>query len=141
MTEIIYQGKLAGSFYGFDRDRVFKTTRGNYWVQARYEHWYHYKYRPEVTIRKDNNSYYLSVEGKEVEVRRLNNVIESNINGQFNGWDGKSVYSLGNGQVWQQAEYHYEYRYEYAPEVIIYEISSGTYMSVADTLAKVRRIR
>lgn len=141
LSEIVYQGKLAGAFYGFNRDKVFKTTKGTYWIQARYKYWYHYKYRPGVTIRKDNGRHYLSVEGKEIEVRKLNNVIESNVDGGFKDWEGKSVYSLRNGQVWQQDEYHYEYKYEYAPEVMIYEISSGTYMSVADTVAKVRRIR
>lgn len=141
MGEIIYQGRLAGSFKGFNKEKVFKTARGTYWIQAKYKYWYHYKYRPEVTIKRENNRYYLSVEGKEIEVRKLTNVIESNIEGDFKGWGGESIYSLRNGQIWKQDEYQYEYVYEYAPEVMIYESPSGVYMAVAGTQAKVKRIR
>lgn len=141
MKEIVYQGKLAGAFRGFNREKVFKTARGSYWIQAKYKYWYHYKYRPEATITKENGKHFLSVEGREIEVRKLTNVIESTIDGEFKGWDGKSIYTLRNGQIWQQDEYYYEYKYEYAPDVIVYQSSSGTYMAVADTRARVRRIK
>lgn len=35
--------------------------------------------------------------------------IESEIEGEFNGWDGETIFKLTNGQIWQQAEYDYEY--------------------------------
>jgi hypothetical protein len=41
------------------------------------------------------------------------------INGAWTGWDGKTVVELTDGSKWKQAEYHYEYRYAYRPEVVI----------------------
>ena len=40
-------------------------------------------------------------------------VVESQIDGDFNGWEGETIVKLMNGQIWQQAEYHYEYHYAY----------------------------
>ncbi len=58
--------------------------------------------------------------------------IESAINGDFNGWDGETIWKLSNGQIWQQAEYSYTYSYSYHPDVTIYETSSGCRMKVED---------
>jgi hypothetical protein len=33
-------------------------------------------------------------------------VVESQIDGDFNGWEGETVVKLVNGQIWQQTEYH-----------------------------------
>ncbi len=66
-------------------------------------------------------------------------VIESRIDGAFEGWNGDSVYRLLNGQVWQQVEYRYRYHYRYSPDVIIYRTSSGYKMKVegCDTIVRV----
>ncbi len=53
-------------------------------------------------------------------------VIESEIDGEFEGWSGETIFKLANGQIWQQAEYDYEYEYEYRPKVMIYR-SGGEY--------------
>lgn len=37
----------------------------------------------------------------------------------WEGWDGDTVVRLTDGSVWRQAEYHYEYRYSYRPQVIM----------------------
>jgi hypothetical protein len=37
----------------------------------------------------------------------------------WEGWDGDTVVRLTDGSVWRQAEYHYEYRYAYRPELIL----------------------
>src|SRR5712691_3605313 len=58
--------------------------------------------------------------------------IESAISGEFNGWDGETIFKLDNGQIWQQAEYDYTYSYSYRPEVTIYQTSSGCRMKVED---------
>jgi len=58
--------------------------------------------------------------------------IETSINGDFNGWDGETIWKLDNGQIWQQAEYSYTYSYAYHPEVTIYETSAGCKMKVED---------
>jgi hypothetical protein len=59
-------------------------------------------------------------------------VIESEIDGEFHGWDGQTIFKLANGQIWQQSEYDYEYEYAYRPEVMIYKTSAGYKMKVED---------
>jgi hypothetical protein len=58
--------------------------------------------------------------------------IESTISGDFNGWEGETIFKLSNGQIWQQAEYDYMYSYSYMPEVTIYSTSGGCTMKVED---------
>ncbi len=57
-------------------------------------------------------------------------VIESRIDGDFEGWDGDTVFVLQNGQIWKQASYHYYYHYAYAPRVVIYRTSTGYELKV-----------
>lgn len=57
-------------------------------------------------------------------------VIESQIDGEFEGWEGETVVKLMNGQVWIQTEYYYEYHYAYMPDVLIYQSSGGWKMKV-----------
>lgn len=70
-------------------------------------------------------------------------VIESRIEGDFEGWDGETIFKLDNGQIWQQASYAYTYHYAYRPEVVIYRSDSGYRMrveNVSDTIA-VKRLK
>jgi len=57
-------------------------------------------------------------------------VIESRIDGEFEGWDGETLFQLQNGQIWQQAEYAYQYAYRYSPRVTIVHTTRGWAMSV-----------
>ena len=57
-------------------------------------------------------------------------VIETQVDGEFEGWEGETVVKLMNGQVWIQTEYHYEYHYAYNPDVLIYQSSGGWKMRV-----------
>jgi hypothetical protein len=59
-------------------------------------------------------------------------VIESRIEGDFEGWDGETIFKLDNGQIWQQASYAYRYHYAYRPEVVIYRSGGGYRMRVED---------
>jgi hypothetical protein len=56
---------------------------------------------------------------------KTQSVIESQIDGEFEGWDGETVVKLTNGQIWIQMEYYYEYNYAYRPEVLVYKSPSG----------------
>jgi hypothetical protein len=69
--------------------------------------------------------------------------VESNIDGDFNGWEGETVFKLDNGQIWEQAEYSYTYSYSYRPEVTIYQAGGGCRMKVEDEdeTIMVRRIK
>jgi hypothetical protein len=57
-------------------------------------------------------------------------VVESQIEGDFKGWEGETIIKLLNGQVWQQIEYYYIYHYAFMPEVFIYKSASGYKMKV-----------
>jgi hypothetical protein len=69
--------------------------------------------------------------------------IETSIDGEINGWEGETIFKLANGQIWQQAEYDYNYFYDYSPDVTIYETSSGCRMKVdgEDETVLVKRIK
>jgi hypothetical protein len=58
-------------------------------------------------------------------------IIESQIDGDFNGWEGETIIRLTNGQIWQQSSYHYEYHYAFMPKVLIYK-SGGAYKAKVD---------
>jgi len=58
------------------------------------------------------------------------NVIESQIDGDFEGWEGETIVKLMNGQIWQQTEYFYYYHYAFMPKVLIYKSGSGYKMKV-----------
>jgi len=141
MPTVLYQGKIDGEFEGFDDEAVFKMMNGTYWIQARYEYWYHYAYCPDAILTEEKGHYNLTVADRSIEVYPLTDVIESRIDGPFEGWQGDSKYRLTNGQVWQQSAYKYQYKYAYRPEAIVYRSSSGHKMMVAGTIAKVRKIR
>ena len=57
-------------------------------------------------------------------------VIESQIDGDFEGWEGETIVKLMNGQIWQQSEYYYHYHYSFMPKVVIFKSGSGYKMKV-----------
>jgi hypothetical protein len=69
--------------------------------------------------------------------------VESTIKGDFEGWEGETIFQFDNGQIWQQAEYDYMYSYSYRPDVTIYRTSAGCRMKVEgeDETILVKRIR
>lgn len=64
-------------------------------------------------------------------------MIQSQIDGEFNGWDGDTVVKLVNGQVWQQSEYWYHYHYAYMPRVTITN-EGGYKMTIAGVPRAIR---
>ena len=70
-------------------------------------------------------------------------VYETQIDGDFEGWDGETIFKMTDGSIWQQSSYDYTYHYAYRPDVIIYSKSGQTYMKVegVDDEIAVRRIR
>lgn len=70
-------------------------------------------------------------------------LIESNIDGDFEGWEGETVFKLENGQVWQQVNYDYTYHFAFRPKVFIIKTNGAYKMKVegvSDTIF-VRRIK
>jgi hypothetical protein len=59
-------------------------------------------------------------------------VIETQMDGEFEGWDGETIFKLANGQIWQQTEYAYTYRYAFRPKVLIYRSQTGGWKMKVD---------
>ncbi len=58
-------------------------------------------------------------------------VLKTQIDGDFEGWEGETIFKMTNGTIWQQSSYAYTYHYSYMPEVIIYK-KDGTYFMKVD---------
>lgn len=56
----------------------------------------------------------------------MTSTITSQIDGEFSGFSGDTIFKLQNGQVWQQSQYHYHYAYSYRPAVKIFS-NNGRY--------------
>lgn len=60
----------------------------------------------------------------------LENTIESQVDGDFEGFEGETIIKLMNGQIWQQTDYWYHYHYSFMPKVIIFKSGGGYKMKV-----------
>ncbi len=58
-------------------------------------------------------------------------VIESQVDGDFTGWDAKgTIVKLKNGQIWQQTDFHYVYRFASMPHARVYPSDGGYKMLI-----------
>src|SRR5665648_304740 len=110
-----------------NNNEIFRLSDGSIW-KVIYEYEYMYEYYPDVVICPSENK--LLIKGKLLNVEPISlhpvlpsensinqdeKLIESHIQGEFNGWDGETIFKLDNGEVWQQASYAYMYSYKYHP--------------------------
>jgi len=90
---------------------------------------------PVVQIYKEKNKYKLVIQGieKPLNAIKLRDVIESNIEGDFRGWDGTTSFKLSNGDEWVQDEIKTLFSpIVFRPAVYIYTGSYGSFkMKVA----------
>ncbi len=85
---------------------------------------------PSVQVYKDKKKYKLMIEGIEdpIPAMKLQNVIESYIDGVFRGWDGSTSFRLRNGDLWVQDEMKTLFSPTvFNPVVFIYTGSDGSY--------------
>lgn len=70
-------------------------------------------------------------------------VIETQIEGEFQGWSGDTIFKLANGQIWQQSSYAYTYHYAYRPKILIYKAGAVYQMKVdgVDDAIQVKRLK
>ena len=70
-------------------------------------------------------------------------VIESSINGNFDGWAGDTIFKLQNGQIWQQSSFAYIYHWAFSPKVTIFKSGATYKMKVdgVDSTISVTRIK
>ncbi|TDJ06077.1 MAG: hypothetical protein E2O67_04365 [Deltaproteobacteria bacterium] len=131
------KGTVSGSV---NNGHIFKTASGNIYEVIGYPYEYVYEYSPDVLVLRNGELYKLIIDGfdEHLECRLLNSgntsssasVVESFIDGEFEGFEGETIIKLMNGQIWQQAEYYYYYYYGYMLPVLIYQSSSGFKMKV-----------
>lgn len=115
---------------------VFVLSDGSIW-EVKYEYEYMYEYYPNVIICPDKNL--LLINDKKLNVMNLSgagssggSVIESNIDGQWNGWNGDTIVKLTNGQIWEQFGLHLSLSLGLGNEVLIYKKAGTWYMKVED---------
>ena len=127
-------------FMGNDGE-VFKLVDGSIW-QVKYEYEYLYEYNPDVLVCPNQGK--MIVDGKSLNIEAIshsesrgskfsssNQTIESQVEGDFEGFEGETIIQLVNGQVWQQSEYWYHYHYSFMPQVFIYN-QGGIYKMKVD---------
>lgn len=66
--------------------------------------------------------------------------IESQIDGDFEGFEGETVIKLMNGQIWQQTDFFFHYHYSFMPKVLIFK-SNGIYKMKVDGIDKAVSVR
>ena len=137
-----YQSSIVSPspFMG-NNGEIFKLADGSLW-EVKYEYEYLYEYLPDVIICPSKGK--LAIKGKSLNVEQVGgtrvtppsgksqsvDVIESQIEGGFSGWEGETIFKLTNGQIWQQSRYAYTYRYKYRPKVLIFRTNGGFELQV-----------
>ena len=71
-----------------------------------------------------------AVDAQHADLDETPAVIESRIDGTFEGWTGNTIFKLMNGQIWQQVQYDYHYTYSFMPSVLIVKTDAGYRMQV-----------
>jgi hypothetical protein len=134
---------------------IFKLSDGSIW-EVKYEYEYLYEYSPQVIVCPNKGK--LIIGGKKINVERIggrktsatkgklqptpsSEIIESQIEGEFKGWDGETIFKLINGQIWQQSSYAYTYSYKYRPKVMIFPSSGGFSMQVEGMDQRIQVVR
>jgi len=90
---------------------------------------------PPVKVYKVKRKYFLIVQGlgEPLPANKLQDVIESKIDGDFRGWDGTTTFKLLNGDTWVQDEIKTLFNNSiFRPTVIIYRDSDGTFKMKVD---------
>lgn len=118
-------------FMGNDGE-VFKLDDGSVW-EVNYEYEYLYEYYPSITACPEKN--FIIINGQKLNATPLSDagngggkVIESKIDGESEGFEGDTIFKLTNGQIWQQVDG--KYKYKYMPSVIIIISGNSGKMSI-----------
>ena len=70
-------------------------------------------------------------------------IFETRIDGEFHGWSGNTLFSLANGQIWQQCANDLVRYYAHSPTVLLYRSGASIKMKVdgVDHSIFVKRIK
>ncbi|OIR12880.1 hypothetical protein GALL_59470 [mine drainage metagenome] len=123
---------------------VIKTRSGHYYEITDKTKLKNMMANPSVTVYKfGKRKFQLVIQGIEIpiEANRIQEVIESNINGDFKGWEGATSFNLVNGETWVQDEFGSLFANLYRPKVFIYRTSDGTYKMRVEGIKEVITVR
>lgn len=129
--ETYIKGNISGTI---TKGYIFKVNSRDYYVVNERKRQRVRTRNPDVKIFKSGNTYKLVIEDFDEPVicKKIKDVIETQIDGDFEGWEGETIFKMMNGQIWQQSSYDYTYHYAYSPEVLIYEFNGSWIMRVED---------
>lgn len=141
--EIASKGNIEGDFKGWNGETIFEMSDGTFWIQAVYSYRYYYAYRPKAMVLKKDNYFFLKVDGinEILPVLPLEKIIKSQIDGNFNGFEGNSIYKLYDGSIWQQIDGIYVYIYVFSPKVLVYNFRGTWKMNVEGITVSVIRLK
>jgi len=96
-----------------------------------------------ITVQHFDNQNRVSYGYSKKNTNFTGDLIESQIYGEFTGWEGETIFKMMDGSIWQQVSYDYIYHYAYMPSIIIYTKSGSYYMKVQgiNDEIQVRRIK
>jgi hypothetical protein len=133
--KLIEESSLKGSISGnVSEGFLFKTDSKEFFIISEGTRQRVRTRNPNVKIYQSGALFKLVIDDFEEPVVciKTRNVIETQINGEFKGWDGETTFKLMNGQVWKQSSYAYTYHYAYSPEVFIYQYKGEWILKVED---------
>ncbi len=130
IEETSIRGTISGSI---TQGYIFKVYQDFYVINERTRQRVRTR-NPDVKIYRNGSDFKLVIEDFDEPVicKKLKNVIETQISGEFKGWEGQTIFKMINGQIWQQSAYAYMYHYSYSPNVLIYEFKGNWTMKVED---------
>jgi hypothetical protein len=139
--EFVGTDMISGTVSTVKNGTIFKTMSGLLFQVNDYVYLYPYVYYPEVLVFREGNVYILKIDGIKEKLScsllsdqqnqfKTSIAISTKIDNDFEGYDYENIYKLRNGQIWQQIDFKYRYRYKYAPNVIIYMKDNRYYMQV-----------
>lgn len=131
VEETYIKGSISSSIMqGF----IFKTETRDYFVITERTRQQVRTRNPSVKIFQNGSDYKLIIDDLDdfVICKKVKNVIETQISGEFKGWEGETIFKMMDGQIWQQSVYAYMYQYAYSPTVLIYEFKGSWIMKVED---------
>jgi len=158
--ELVEETHIPGLISGtIQKGHIFTTASGSIYEVTGITLQLALELSPEVAVFRQGNVYGLVIVGFDEPLicRQLKSprhqagsapslapshsgVVESHIDGNFEGWSGQTIFRLTNGQIWQQASYAYTYHYAFRPKVMIYP-SGGGYIMRVDGVRQTIQVR
>ena len=73
MRRLISKSRVLGHFQGFETDQLLALQNGDTWKQDAVKTRYAYRYRPKASVWREENHYYMDIEGMHelIHVRRV----------------------------------------------------------------------